>query len=587
MKYKVKPIFSNLNFLTIFCMVLISLSGCAGEEGLNEVLSGEPIPLELEMGIDGLNQPLTKAQRTDIDDQWSYIGFDTGDSMGFYASGGNSQQNDGPFNNLKLDYTNREGSKRFLDPDGSVFSPSAMKSNEVYMYFPYAAGMNGDGMELRTSDGKCVDLLSADYLNITSSNKALYGSFHHAFSELIIMRGEGFDNPPYETIKAVINVGCTHIRITIDNTNGWKCVPQLVYDSNNSSGLSEKDSQGWYAWKGGNYGITTEDKIGEEAWYVILPTIGTSGFGRSSVEYIELYDNEGNLQRVSSIKLSGSNTNNPTKYLDSGFRYPIKINMTELGPTVNPYPILPWNDRVDLTDSRERGINDASEFKRWVSDYNAYLADKNNQEKSDALLKYGDKIINGNTGKVSWNFYVLKDIDLTGYVPSSSTDDGQEENSQPFTVIIPKFEDVLDGQSTTLSNGRFLNNKILGLSKTFIGDLTGSIRNFDFVDPDVNSEESSVSSGSEMGIIATSMTSASVSNCNILNGTLLNPDGPAGMVTGKMSGVGNMIQDCEISGFMIYGSTVKAPEQAAFLIGSLEYDTSDVFSGNNVEIVGE
>lgn len=581
---------SSLIFFNV--MLLLSLCGCTTEELSNRDETGFH-HLELTMTIEGLDDVKTKALRTDIQDQWSYVGFDPGDKMGFFSSGGNSKENDGPFVNQELVYTVREdGNKRFLDrADGSVFSPSSMKNNEVYMYFPYDSEITEGGMELRTYPNpaqtdevpRCIDLLSSSDLTIMGNTQALYGTFKHAFSELIIIRGEGFDNPTDERINVVISEICTNFKLNVENTGSWSCTPQLIYDETNSLGLDPEQAKKWQAWKGGNYSITTDDEVGEEAWYVILPTIGTSGLGRSSVEYIELYDNEGNLQRVSSVKLSGANTPNPTKFLDSGWRYPVKINMTELGPTINPYPILPWEDNVDLTDSRERGINDASEFKKWVSDYNAYLADKNDEAKQNALLAYGDKIINGNTNEVTWNFYILNDIDLTNYDPSLGTDNEGTETID-FSVIIPTLEDVLDGKSTRLSNGQFENNKILGLTKTFIRDLKGTVRNLDFVKPRILADETSPT---EMGIISTTMTSATVLNCNIENGTLYNPNGAAGMVTGKMTGINNTIQDCEINGSMFYDTTVTIPEEAAFLVGSMDPAPTNIFSGNNVDIVGE
>ena len=575
----------------------IMMCSCRSDEQMLDVGSDTRL-LAINMEIAGSETGKSRAQRTDIDDQWSYVGFDINDAMGFYASGGNRSNNDGPFDNFKLVYTLTDYGKRFLDSNGSVFSPSAMKADEVFMYYPYAENMNTTGMVLRDEvapgDIRCIDMLSASSLVLQGSNNpnasgetALYGSFHHAFSELIIMRGEGFDNPPEncERITVVISNPCTNITVNYEaSADSWNCYPSLVYDPANAMGLSQAQAKQWNAWKGGNYGITTEDEVGEEAWYVVLPTIGTSGTGRSSVEYIELYDNEGNLQRVSSLKLSGATTNNPTKFLDSGWRYPLKINMTELVPTVNPYPILPWEENVDLTDSRERGINNLAEFQKWVSDYNAYLAEPGNPEKTAALLAYGDQIIDGNTGDTSWHFYVFNDLDLTNYIPLPGSDGSEEEQITNFNIIVPQLKDVLDGKSTTLSNGRFLNSKITGLSKTFIGNLSGMLQNFDFENPTIiNSEEST----DPAGILALNMISASVINCNIENGTLFNPGGPSGMVAGTMSGLSNTIKDCEINGFIIFGSTVMTPEAAKYLVGTLESPDTQVFDGNNVDVVSQ
>ena len=426
--------------------------------------------------------------------------------------------------------------------------------------------MNNSGFELRdnTKDTiRCIDFLSSDRITLQGSSSALYGTFEHAFSELIIMRGEGFDNPPlyrneadntdYGRITAVLNAGFTHIKVDLNTEDdSWSCTPKLVFDP--SSTLSEENARRWNAWKGGTYSITGKDEDGREAWYVIVPTLKGS---RTWVDYIELYDNEGYLKRITSLNLS-----NNTKYLEPGWRYPMEITMVELVPTVNPFNIVPWNGEVDLTDQRKRGIGDPTEFELWMQAYNAYLADPNNPEMINALFKYGDELLDAE-GNRSWHFYLLADLDLSRLnLPEGSV------------CILPQFEDIIDGLSTTFVNGKFINHRISGLSKTFIGNMTknGSVQNLDFISPNVTNSEQSTAPA---GIIANYMVGTSVINCNIDHGTLFNPGGPAGMVVGSIDG--GKIENCTLSGFLTAESMAEGAAQriAGKVSGNPTFDGND------------
>ena len=554
------------NIFLLPAATVMLLSSCAyndmPEDG-SGWLSG-PRPLVISADISGSKATRATTNETGTADEWSYLDFSEGDVMGFFASGGKftgDNYGEAPFENQELIYTGGTGGANFRDPNGVSFSPSHMNGNQIYMYYPYSTTItDAGGFVLRTFDApgeekvdtaRCIDFLSTRHLDIldtTSDDKpALYGEFQHTFAELIIMRGEGFDNPPKISddineweIKAVLNIPVTGIRAEVTTEGGWSCTPKLVYDE--ASGLDEAQAREWQAWLGANFYRTQEDKIGQVAWYVIVPTIGCQAQyvaprpgERTRVEYIELYDNDGNLQRVSSLLLSNGNS----KYVDGGWRYPMEITMKELVPTANPCQIVPWNDDIDLTDERKRGINNATEFEGWVKAYNAYI-DDDNDINTKALLKYGDLYINEDETK-SWHFYVLSDMDLSGF-----------ETGKP---IVPVLKDILDGQSTVFTNGRFQNHVITGLKSPLIGQLTGSeamVQNFNFTNPYVTYGEDNAT---PLGIITNYMLDgATVNNCRIISGTLYNPAGPGGMVAGSI--FNSSITGCTLSGFLISSSTV-------------------------------
>lgn len=539
-------IYSRILTLLCFCALLAS---CALEDGPEQGLRHTPLAIHANIGKE------TRALRSDSADQWSYVSFETGDKMGFYSPSGkwNGTNGNSPFVNEELIFNDEE--QRFTGANGVEFSPTNIDGSKVLMYYPYDAKMDGTGMTLRTTKEddpntlRCIDLLDDYELTVmgdyNGQKTALFGSFQHAFAELIIMRGEGFDNPPKgkEQITAYLQDGFTNIQI-VPNTEdgGWSCIPKLVYDPANEHGLTEEQAKAWVAWQGLNYGKTKDNTEGYEAWYVIVPTVGCEvgekkreGF-RSTVNYIELYDNEGELQRVYSLRLSGANT----KFADAMWRYPMLIAMKELVPTANPVNIIPWNDDVNLTDERKRGINNVTEFAEWVKAYNAYLIDQSSSVLEEQLFKYGDLYIGAGDTKL-WHFYILSDIDMDAYYSYISGQDGYSDQ-----VVIPELRDILDGTSTTYgSNGDFLNYKVTNLKTTFIGTVTGTgqLQNLDFIEPDVRR-----STTDPIGIISNNL-AGTITNCNIENGNLVNMQGPAGFVAGSMTG--GTISHCNLEGSLI------------------------------------
>lgn len=607
------------NAIILLTLTAALAASCVDEDGaMGQHHSDDASPLVIYATISGSGSAMTRAALLEIHDMWSYADFENGDVMGFYSPSGDWTENGGKggFDNLPLKYDAEK--KQFNDTTNGVeFSPSNMDGSKIFMYFPYEEDMNGIGMELRrrpknkagTDDGtapfRCVDFLSSNSISlqgvVNGKDVALYGAFTHAFSELIIMRGVGFDNPPegMEQITAVLDNGYTHVRLEIskdDEGNVTGYTPQLTYSDGKDTGTeteedaNDRDSaRRWEAWSGGNFAITDSNKVGVPAWYVIVPTLPGQ---RSTVEYIELYDNDGELKRVTSLILS-----NNTKQVDPGWRYPMEITLKEQVPTVNPYRIVPWGQNTDLTDARKRGITDATDFAQWALDYNLYLVNPATEEanKIEALLKYGDMFIDAQTMQRSWHFYVLSDLDLSQYMPlpdtsgRDSAEDGSEGGngiggegegttaSPKLPYIIPTLKDTLDGISTTLKDGKFINHSITGLSQTFIDKMSdnGSLQNFDFIKPKVIKEASETPAG----IIANTMTGngTSVVNCTIVDGDMYNPEGPAGMVAGEMTD-GGKVENCTLGGFLIAKEI--ATGDAYKIVGKT--GGSPRFSNNNV-----
>lgn len=568
-----------------FAAILTLATGCSTDAPFTSEMSDTPQPLVVVADLAG--KAKSRAEQG-TDDEWSYTDFANNDIMGFFSQSGNWNDGGG-FNNIALRYD--AGLKQFSDVNnGAAFSPTQMSGSKIYMYYPYCKDIETTGFEVRAkseSSGdtlRCVDLLSSYKIEVAGVlngvKMALFGEFDHAFSELIIMRGEGFDNPPDDKwrITAVIDDPVTHLKVSIDTEDGdWVVNPELVYDENNTYNLSREQAVRWDAWHAKNYGITVQDKEGRPAWYIIVPTIGSEEGKkrpgpRTTVQYIELYDNEGNLQQVTSLRLSGG----MTKYVDAGWRYPMEISMKEMVPTVNPYTIVPWGEDVNLTDQRTRGINNMAEFKDWVREYNAYIIE-NSEERINALLKYGDLYVDEDKNNL-WHFYLLADLDMSQYTPAGSDDGETPADPTETDVIVPVLKDILDGEGTTLVNGKHLNHVIKGLTKSFVGELittNGKVTNINFDSPEIRRN-----TPTPIGIIANAISEGTVENCDILNGRLINIVGPAGYVAGSLNN--GTVTGCTLDGFLISNSTVSP--QYEKILGTDPTGTF-TFSDNNAENV--
>lgn len=553
-------IYRIYNIIIITCVgtLMLLMDSCADDHSREPsgptVIKG--LTVELTLG-NGTAQGMSRAGVGNADDEWSKSAFTEGDVVGFYSSHGNERQDNGqgPFINIPMTF---KGQAMFHNDTAKV-SLSSMNQSEIFIYYPYTTQMpplNAEekteyGLELRVNkDGndtlRCRDILTPIDIHIdyfTQGSHVINGTMRHAFSEIIIVRGEGFDNPTDWDIKVVLNTGYSHFRVNAQNDPSWNCGPELLYKENytvDGKAMSESDCREWHPWLGGNYAATVEeDDEGVPAWYVILPTLNTN---RSMVDYIELYDNDGVLQKITSMKLSGN-----TKYLDPGQRYPIEISMNELGPTVNPYPIIPWDGDTDLTDERKNGVEDLTDFENWIRYYNEYLG--GNTTNFNELYNFGDLLVDTVTKKQTWCFYILNSLDLSSYTGD---------------FVIKEFKDILDGKGTVLSDHELQNNAISGLTIPFIGTITQDaiVRNIDFDNASIEMPENT----EPVGIVANSVEGGIVDNCNVDHGSIVNR-GPVGIITGELKD--GVIRNCTVSG-EIFGTA----SGSFFVVGTESGTTS-------------
>lgn len=542
------------------------------------------------------------------DDGWTYTtaGFTTGDTVGVFTRTGNLNiPGGGPMINIPMhfvvqDYATSNGGTdkaTTLENDTVESDPASMYAAEVLMYYPYTSKMGDltkyipqyrtmdtvgvEGLELRVFDKgmyKCRDIAymysaTADYLK----KGILSGAFYHGNAELILKRGKGFENPPADkrdSVFIVLNRGFSHVRIVSYVHNGntqWtnQCYYKEGYAIDGKA-MSELECRRWQAWPGGRYIYSSsKDTIQEgESYWCVLPTNYASRINSSTtsyyatqmntrpfIDYIEMYDNDGRKQRITSIPLLTSPTATPSKYPYNGYREGLIIEMDELGPTVSPVMIKNWDEEGDdknITDYRNLGISSAEDYNDWVVAYQNYLATGDETD----LYQYGDK------EDGVWYFYITETLDF------DST-----SGLNPYQVEV--FKDRLVG-ANNLFNVEMRN---VNITYPLFGRITGNggIENIDFNRIYVN--YAPTGDAPAIGCIAReiddtgatsglTITGGSIINCNIINGTVRS-NGPVGILAGSMTN--GRIADCNFYGFIMGSAT--ADDEWAKLLGETPQST--------------
>lgn len=531
---------------TVTAILVGVLTGCVSDEP--DMASGQTTGEGfLEASIDplGINPTAsgTRAMQAVGSDQWSYVRFDSPtDTIGFYSMMGNvASGTDAPFINEPMVWTRSVLQGNNADIDNrwrGVFSGINMDydvsliqtaNNKVFVYFPYAIGVGSKGLVLRREapDGslRCVDALYIQ--NFVNNNEAiLSGSFNHGFSELMITRGNGFDNPPEgcERITVVLNKGFSHAKVAPYEFSGhddYWVVLTPVY--NEDYYLDEQQCRRWDAWRGDDY--RPDELTGAiPAYYCIVPT-GLSSLN-SVVDYIEIYDNLGELHKVTSFYLRSENN----KSCYPGYRYQLKIVMEGLVPTVYPFGIEPWDTPTNITDQRSSGINNPAELLEFVTEYNTYIMPDGTRRPNydeSKLEKFGDKYVKDGV-LTGWHFYLNNSFE----VPND------------YNLRILNLCDTIDGRRNALSD-----LKITDYSG-FIGEIRegGCLMNFNLKGFTVtnNFGVSGITGG-----IANSITGGSITGCSIDG--FINTPGRVGMIAGTMTG--GSVTGCTFTGLLVGGAT--------------------------------
>ncbi|MCH5224870.1 MAG: hypothetical protein J1D77_02680 [Muribaculaceae bacterium] len=507
---------TNIKYILI-AGVGLWLTSCNSEEVGGLKTSNRGYSFEATIENYDFGDPVeTRAIRNpeEVDDGWSYTNFENGDVVGFYSLYGNldAPGGNGRFNNVPMVY----GNKSFFNYEMN-YDISSFVEKKAFYYFPYDENAEV-GIELRekleNGEERCKDLLWIMAPGSATDRQ----NFSHAFSSLVILRGEGFDDPKAgkESIKVYLTEGYSHAQV-VEVTDYLKKF-ELVYQSDYPK--SQDECKEWIAWEGGSYTVSDKDgsaykgKTFERAWYVILPSKRTP---YPVVDHIEISDNEGRLHKLNNFSLYDINRRIPY-----GRRYPLVVKMDKYEAVVVPVSILPWEDTQEIQETRNAGIGDIVEFMAWKNTYDQYLSESRNSEIIEELQRYGE--YNETTDK--WTFYINSDIDLT------------EQIAERQANIIARLDDILEGNHHRVT-GLVIENSG---SPSFIGEIGsgGEIRNLTFTNVNIKS-----SSNDAVGALC-GKCSGKVDNCDIDGSVTSN--GPVGMIAGEAEGA--VISNCEVKGFI-------------------------------------
>lgn len=483
------------------------------------------------------------------------------EAIGFYSkygnkeimiqegSGNNTTSKPGPFVNEKFSYGR--------DIAESVYSSfistkmnidlNSLTADGTMAYFPYTPDMEETGLELRWKKNengwsenyddieRCIDaLIMRRHTSSGNSVSGLDFNFIHAFSEMIIFRGEGFDNPPStvendDKIWIVLEDGYSHAKLknyerASDDNLRYEIYKVFDFYYKDGYVKSKEDCRRWET-SPGKYSMTQSGTAAKimDVEYALVP--GGYGTGRPSVAYIEICDNNGDWHKVTDFSLYEDQSLG-NKKLNWSERYLLEIKMEGLVPTVNPVVITPWAEDKKVAQRDAAGIASIADFSDFVREYNLYNTNRNNASAKtiQTLSNYGDKTLDSQGNIVSWHFYFIDNLEFT----SGNT-----------TIPMLHKNDIIDGYNSQLTN----------LTNPFINNLEGTLIGFDFT---VNMKAGQGDPKNTFGAIASKINGGYVKGCSV-SGSVNYPLANVGMLAGDMEG--GTVENCSFSGLLIGRST--------------------------------
>lgn len=465
-----------LKYGWILFLVTGLCGSCRNKDGLSEG-SGTGKPLEIVAEIKGAEVSKSRAETDKFDSYSSDAGFSAGDEIGFYSMRDEKGNENNGYKNVPMQYDAQE--KCFKKEDLIVDYPNNF--GYTFAYYPYQ-DQTDNVIDIYKNDNT-IDLLIAGTSKISGGR--IYLSFVHAFSMLIIVPGNGFEesatdhpnNKVFVTLKEGRKASVEKVKV------GEKIEFQLL------SVPDENAPKKFVAQRRVNVSYA-EGQTVPVCYSVILPN-------GAEIDHIEMIDDHETTQLIVP----------QLKALERSWRYPIKVSMEGTTPTVWPYEIQPWTtDDLPIELGGTYGINTSDDFKAWVTQYNRYtsgsLSDEEKTQVNKALSAFGE-MTNG-----KWRFQLNADIDCKGLFGDNQ-----------LTSVVARLTDEFDGKNHTLSN---LNTTLIGSIKE-----NGKITDLNIDVVSITSETTEPT-----GALALEMTGGEISNCDIKN-IQIETNGPVGALVGK------------------------------------------------------
>lgn len=462
-----------LKYGWILFLVTGLCGSCRNKDGLSEG-SGTGKPLEIVAEIKGAEVSKSRTTSDDFGSYSSKAGFSTGDEIGFYSMRDEKGDENKGYRNVLMQYDAQE--KCFKKEDLIVDYPNNF--GYTFAYYPYQDQTEQDVIDIYKDDNTIEDLLIAGTSKISGGR--IYLSFVHAFSMLIIVPGNGFE----ESAKNSDN------KVSVTLKKGWKA--SVVKGTEKIELQLESDDTApkkFVAQRRENVSYA-EGQTVPVCYSVILPN-------GAEIDHIEMIDDHETTQLIVP----------QLEALKRSWRYPIKVSMEGTTPTVWPYEILPWTtDDSPIELGGTYGINTSDDFQTWVTQYYRYtsgnLSDAEETQVINALKAFGEMT----DGK--WRFQLNADIDCKGLFGDNQ-----------LTSVVARLTDEFDGKNHTLSN---LNTTLIGSIKD-----NGKITDLNIDVVSITSETTEPT-----GALALEMTGGEISNCDIKN-IQIETNGPVGALVGK------------------------------------------------------
>lgn len=521
--------------LTTGIFLLGLLTGCNSEY----VPEAETCPDHNYLAIEGEIVGASLATRAGTDLLDSYSHFEIGDRIGFYSfhkpgctlgsREEHRQQGDEPvyLKNECLEYSNATGTPKFISENIKDVAMNTL--GQTFAYFPYSGEQapegymrqNGDKFESLTQHEHYIHIFDGDnqVKDLLTATKRLYYDvnyeFRHQFSMVLLFLGNGFN----DSNNGELIVHLTERIIGAHLTRRWlnSAYPEGLEFSVDRVPLNYSQSVPGYSSFKATKREPYDSGSGEPrtAYSVILP------YG-SEIDYIELKDKNGNIQKVKPTALAE---------LEAGWIYPATIRMDDgLEPTVYPHEIIPWGEPSNITVNPLRGIYTADDFKAWLNLYNEHI-DKFPFDESlhESFEKYGDY----DQDEKKWSFYLRDNIDCTGIESTGGT-------------LIKKLVDGVN-----IYGGRYKLENLMLDSKDAdpeIGmGLIGEIKGGELHDLRLYFPTVRYNGNKPAGCLAAVISGGVIDNCTVREAAMMCA-GTAGALAGEMTG--GTVNECKFHGLV-------------------------------------
>lgn len=578
---------------SIVLSILLLLTACSVEvERINNGLPQADGHMLITGEIAGSSTVKTRAQ-TEDKLPISYQSFEYGDEIGFYTfhdidcpkgdmNGHKGLYDTDYLKNKKFIYSD-VGFKAFRSED-KIDAKDWTKFGSTFAYFPYSDKERPQThaqpaaeedyihifMDEKEEGGPhIVDLLTASKRRVDGSD--LNYTFKHTFAMVLFELGEGFNpsttdqegNPLNEklTIHLTEKILGAHI------TRNWADLVgnhgAFYFEIDRVPKSEANKYEGVITLTAPKIdGYKLPDAEMAKTYYPLILPEGTK------IDYIEVYDKTGMLQRVK--------PDDGLPSLKASTKQTLTIAMTGLTAVVYPHEILPWGEPEQIKiENKPKGIYNEDDFKKWLDVYNRYAPKLDNVEENDLkiLLEYGEYSEGTEPGASpqGWTFYLRNNInckDITTKTGSLINELGKGVTLDGGYFKLDSLMLDFEYQAPTSGGGIGLINKITGGQLQNLRMEYVTVRNLTVDGKNIPS-----------GCIAATISGGNIINCYVRQaGMVCDGVTKAGVLAGEITAATEQIgiDNCRFQGIVQIDASLQTNDLYKGVIGK---------GGNNNTII--